>query len=441
MARIIAWIFLATLSDMEAFAQAVPTSDNTPQLDGIFLQGRSQRTLGSAQGSDLGRSGRKETFEGLLARADANTLSIELPDGRVMRFQLDEHTRFLPNGQPGPLTGFHIADVASVEATADTKGYFLARSVRFVRKPSAAEQADVLQCPETSYRVEENVIGNVEVDPEQDSRKLGLMAKPAALVEPVEIKAEPGEIKPAPGEAGDDLIPAIRRKVNEAFDRLPNFRARQVTSMFHSNDKKVKWIPNGVISAEVAYEGEQEMYSEIQVDGKRPANAPLIGNAEYMRSFNNAWSTGDFETLAHCVFAGLADSDFHKAATEHNALGDLVVYEFSGSRASTCIAVRSQSQIAYPSYRGSFKVRPETQEVVHVEIEATQMPKEFPLDRAERSVDVGPVQIGKERYLLPATGYWFGCYRNSYACFLNRVDFHDYRHFSSDSVLRFASGN
>ncbi|MGA2878257.1 MAG: hypothetical protein ABSG13_04845 [Bryobacteraceae bacterium] len=420
------WILLALVSGSEAFAQVTSgqPSDGTPSSGGFF-------TLGAGSEPLVGFSRSVVKFEGLLARSDGETLSIELPDQRVIRFQLNEHTLFTPDGPPGRLSAFRITDVVSVEAAAESKGYFLARNVRFVRKPSAAEQAEVLQCPESSYRSENNVIDNAAVDPKQDSRKLNLMAKPAPLL-------ETGEPKPTPGAVGDDLIPSIRRRVNEAFERLPTFRARQVTSMFHSTDKKVKWVPNGVIAAEVAYEGEQETYSEIQVDGKRPANAPLTGDSEYMRSFNNAWSTGDFETLAHCVFAGLEDSDFHKAATEHGDQGDLAVYEFAGGRASTCVAVRSQSQIAYPSYRGSFKVKPQTQEVVHVELEATDMPKAFPLDRAERSVDFGAVHIGPEQYLLPTTGYWFGCYRNSYNCFLNRVDFHDYRHFSSNSVIRFA---
>jgi hypothetical protein len=426
MTRTVAWIFLAVLSGLEAFAQAVSDtpSEDAPLSGGVFMQGP-LGTLGSP--ADTARASRKATnFEGLLARADGNTLSIELADGRVMRFQLDEHTRYAPDGPAARLAAFRIGDVVSVEAATASKG--------FVRKASAAEQADLLQCPELNYRVDDNVIGNVTLDPTEDSRKLSLMAKPAPILETTGAPQIPGVV-------GDDLIAAIRRKVNEAFERLPNFRARQVTSMFHSTDKKVKWVPNGVIAAEIAYEGDQETYSEIRVDGKRPANAPVTGGADYMRSFNNAWSTGDFETLAHCVFAGLEDSDFHKTGTEHGDTGDLAIYEFTGSRASTCVAVLSQSQIAYPSFRGSFKVKPQTQEVVHIELEATEMPKAFPLDRAERSADFGVVQIGKEQYLLPTTGYWFGCYRNSYSCFLNRVDFHDFRHFTSDSVLRFGSTN
>jgi hypothetical protein len=417
------WIFVALFSGLEAFAQV---TDDTPP-GGFFTP--APVPLGAVGGTARGVA----SFEGLLARSDGDTLSIELADQRVMRFQLNQQTRYLPDGPAGRLAAFRIADVVSVEATTEPRGYFTARSVRFLRMPTPAEQTELLQCPEINFHWENNVIGSAAMDSKQDTRKLSLVTKPAALVE------LPGGNLPAAGD-GDDLIQAIRTRVNEAFGRLPNFRARLVTSMFHSSNKKVKWVPNGVITAEIAFEGE-EAYSEIQVDGKRPANAPASGNADYMRSFNNAWSSGDFESIAHCVFGGLENSDFHKAEAEHSDQGDLVVYEFAGNRASTCIGVRSETQVAYPSYRGSLKVNPKTGDVVHAELEAIDVPKGFPLDRAERSVDYGLVQIGTERYLLPATGFWFGCYRNTYSCFMNRMDFRDYRRFTSDSVVRFASGH
>jgi len=427
----VVWIFLAIVSCLEAFAQV---SDEPASPGGFFTPG--PFPVGPAVATPLSGAGVSSRgaakFEGLLARSDGDTLSIELPDERVMRFQLNQQTHYLPDGPAGRLGAFRIADVVSVEAATEPRGYFTARSVRFLRKPTPGEQAELLQCPEINYRWENNVIDSAMMDSKHDSRKLSLVAKPEALVEPASNKLPAGD--------GDDLIPAIRAKVNEAFERLPNFRARLVTSMFHSSTKQVKWVPNGVITAEISYEG-KETYSEIQVDGKRPANAPAIGDADYMRSFNNAWSSGDFESIAHCVFNGLEDSDFHKAETEHSDQGDLVVYEFAGNRASTCIAVRSETQVAYPSYRGSLKVNAQTGDVVHAELEAIDVPRGFPLDRAERSVDYGLVQIGTERYLLPATGYWFGCYRNTYSCFLNRMDFRDYRRFSSDSVVRFAAGH
>jgi hypothetical protein len=441
MTRAVTWMFLVVISSAGALAQLADQSDDQrSSSDGFTLRGPS--TFGSPSGSSSnGLSSKKNAkFEGLLARSDGQTLSIELRDQRVMRFRLDAKTRFSPDGASGRLAGFRIADFVEVKAEEAERGYFLARSVSFVRKPSAEEEAEVLQSPEMNYRREENVIESVSIDPSQDTRKLSLVAKPDAIPTGTELGALTSRSAGSPG-LEEELIASIRRRVNGAFERLPNFRAKLTTSMFHSTTKNVKWIPNGVIAAEIAYEGENEQYSDIQVNGKRPATAPATADSEYMRSFNNAWSTGDFETISHCVFEGLQDSDFHKVATEHDAQGEFAVYEFAGGRASTCVAVRSESQVAYPSYKGSLKVNTQTGDVVHVELEATNMPAGFSLDRAERSVDFGVVHIGEEQFLLPTTGFWFGCYRNSYYCFLNRMDFRDYRHFESDSSVKFAAGN
>jgi hypothetical protein len=434
MTRAAIGMFLAVVAVAEAPAQVTSdrSTDRAQPSDGFTL------TMG--MGTFSSTSHKPVRFEGLLARSDGTTLSIELPDQRVMRFRLDAKTRYLPDDASGRLAGFRIADVVEVKAEDAERGYLLARSVAFTRRPSAEEQAEVLQSPEVNYRHEQNLIGSASIDPAQDTRKLSLVAKPEAIPTTAELAPPPSQ-SADPGSLADQLIASIRRRVDGAFERLPNFRAKLVTSMFHSTSKNVKWVPNGVIATEVAYEGADEQYSDIQVNGKRPTTAPATADSEYMRSFNNAWSTGDFETISHCVFAGLQDSDFHKVDTERDAGGELAVYEFAGGRASTCVAVRSESQVAYPAYKGSLKVRTATGDVVHVELEATNMPLGFPLDRAERSVDFGVVRIGAEQFLLPTTGYWFGCYRNSYSCFLNRLDFRDYRHFESNSNLRFAAGN
>jgi len=209
--------------------------------------------------------------------------------------------------------------------------------------------------------------------------------------------------------------------------------------MFRSFSKPVKWIPEGVVTAEIAYEDERESYSDIRVDGKHPAEVPVTADADYVHFSNKAWSTGDFKTLSHCVFSELADADFRKAGTEQSKGETLVVYEFSGGRSSGCIGVTFKSQVIYPAYKGSMKVKAQTGEVVHVELGATEIPAAFPLDRAERSVDFGVVRVGGAEYLLPTTAYWFGCFRNSYSCFLNRIDFRDYRRFEVDSTVMFGN--
>jgi hypothetical protein len=300
-------IFFALVSGLEALAQV-----------------RSDQPLDQTRSSDGSRR-KLVSFEGLLARSDGDTLSIELADQRVMRFKVDTKTRYLPEDASGRLAAFRVTDVVEVKADMAEKGYSLARSVRFVRRPTADEETEILQSPEVNYRQEDSVLASAPLDPARDTRKLSLVAKPNPISRIAELPS-PNSKSAAGAGAEGDLIASIRLRVDEAFERLPNFRAKLVTSMFHSTTKQVKWVPNGVIAAEVAYEGGREQYSEIQVNGKRPSSAPITGDAEYMRSFNNAWSTGDFETISHCVFSGLDDPDFHKARIERDADGELAIY-------------------------------------------------------------------------------------------------------------------
>lgn len=449
MSRAATWIFLATLLSGAATAQITAQIGSSPNAQ-TSLSPPSQRSPASP-GWPFGPPGNHVTLQGSLVRSDGETLSVELRDHRVVRFRLDERTGFKPDAPPEKLTTFRMADVVAVESEVDAKGYLRARSVRFVRRASPEERNEILESPEASQRWRENLLRSDGLELPEDERRLNLVAKPEAIPDPDEKTSSSlrtaGFFRPAPGKqnqaafdaSDDDLISSVRRAVNETFDRLPNFRAKQVTSLFHSISKPIKWIPDNVVAAEISYEDERESYGDLHIDGKRPGNAPATADADYMRSLDKAWSTGDFETLSHCVFSELADSDFHKLRTEHSDNGDLVVYDFARGSPSICIGVLFKSEVAYPAYKGQMKINARTLQVVHVELEATNMPVAFPLDRAERSADIEAVEIGGEQYQLPVTAYWFGCFRNSYSCFLNRMDFRDYRVFEANSTVQFGN--
>jgi len=235
----------------------------------------------------------------------------------------------------------------------------------------------------------------------------------------------------------ETLISRVRQSVEEQFENLPSLRAKQVTSMFKSTSKPLKWAPDGVVTDEVAYEDNREAYSDLTVNGKQLTGAPDTVTSDFMGSIDKAWSTGDFKTISQCVFSELADADFTPAGTIQSNRETLDVFDFRGRRSSGCIGINFRSEITYPAFKGSMQVRPKTGEIVHVELEAAEIPRAFPLDRAERWVDFAAVRIGAADYVLPKTAYWFGCFRNTYSCFLNRIDFRDYRRFEADSSVQF----
>jgi hypothetical protein len=415
--KIAAAFSIWTLCGLSAFAQVVVSPPPEEFTFGGLSTG-SHKPLSAAY--PLGMPHSKLALEGWMVCSDGKSLSIELSDQRVIRFELEAKIQYFPERGSPSLASFRMADLVRVDAEIDSRGLVLARSVRFLRRPTAAEQEEVSQSPEVMQAWHGNVLAGRDLDAAADDRKLSLVSKP----EPVSL-----------GSA--TLISRVRQSVEDQFENLPSLRAKQITSMFRSTSKPLKWVPDGVVTSEVAYEDDREAYSDLTLNGKQLSGAPETVNADFMRSMDKAWSTGDFKTISHCVFDELADSDFTPAGTTQSNGETLAVFDFRGRRSSGCIGVNFRSEITYPAFKGSLQVRPQTGELLHVELEATEIPQAFPLDRAERSVDFSLVRIGAANYLLPKTAYWFGCFRNTYSCFLNRIDFRDYRRFTADSTVQF----
>src|SRR5271166_6479081 len=155
--RTATWVFLVTAS-LPAFAQETS-------------HWWSNRALASP-GWPFGPPRNRVNLEGVLAHSDGETLSIELNDKRVIRFRLTEHTRYKPDSAPDKLASFHVSDVVGVDAEVDTQGYLEARSVHYVRKSSADEQAEILQCPEILQRWRANILAENPMDTTQEDRRL-----------------------------------------------------------------------------------------------------------------------------------------------------------------------------------------------------------------------------------------------------------------------------
>lgn len=81
-------------------------------------------------------------MEGFLVCSDGETLSVELPDQRVIRLELGDKIRYFPDARPETLASFHMTDFVQVESEVSNKGLLIAHSVRFIRKASPEHGAE-----------------------------------------------------------------------------------------------------------------------------------------------------------------------------------------------------------------------------------------------------------------------------------------------------------
>ena len=69
----------------------------------------------ASPGWPFGRAHTRVRLEGLFVRSDGQTLSIELGDRRVIRFQLESATHYYAEAREGALASFHMTDYVQVE--------------------------------------------------------------------------------------------------------------------------------------------------------------------------------------------------------------------------------------------------------------------------------------------------------------------------------------
>ncbi len=75
--------------------------------------------------------------------------------------------------------------------------------------------------------------------------------------------------------------------------------------------------------------------------------------------------------------------------------------------------------------------------MLRIEQRTGPLPKDFPYDKAESTLDYDFVRIESQNYLLPVHSENLACQRGSYNCTRNEISFRNYRKFTSDTNIKF----
>ena len=70
-------------------------------------------------------------------------------------------------------------------------------------------------------------------------------------------------------------------------------------------------------------------------------------------------------------------------------------------------------------------------------MQADKIPKDYPLDTVQSSVDYEMVSLGSSKFLLPVHAEQLSCQRGSSFCSKNTIDFRDYHKYSGESTIVF----
>jgi hypothetical protein len=210
---------------------------------------------------------------------------------------------------------------------------------------------------------------------------------------------------------------------------LPNYICSQMTTRYIQQSKTTGWEPIDVITAKVIYEDGKESYKEITVGGKRTNKS--------MMELGGTTSTGEFASTLRSLFSDASQAEFKLYETTTISGITAKVYDFKVKLQNSDWFINVGGQSLRPAYSGSVWIDPATAQVRRIEMQADNIPKDFPLDSLEWAVDYDNVRLGTSTFLLPVHAANLACQRGTTICTKNTEEFRDYHKFSGESTIEY----
>jgi hypothetical protein len=219
------------------------------------------------------------------------------------------------------------------------------------------------------------------------------------------------------------LIDRARVAALQFSRQLPNFICQEFMARFTQQGRGEK-VPQDIVSAEIIYEDGNESYRNVKINN-RPTNKQL-------KDIDGAWSTGEFASALLDLFDPASKARF--SAGRASAASGLAAqaYDFQVQAANSNWRLSIGSQTVVSDYTGTIWVDPNTARVLRIEMQARNIPSDFPIDMVESAIDYSYVMIEGKSFLLPVHAESLGCQRGSSFCSHNIIDFRNYHEFKGD---------
>jgi hypothetical protein len=219
------------------------------------------------------------------------------------------------------------------------------------------------------------------------------------------------------------LIERAREAAFQFSQKLPNFVCQEFMSRFTQRGREEK-MPLDEVSAEIVFEDGQESYRNVKIND-RPTDKPL-------QQIDGSWSTGEFASILLDLFHPATHAQFRSGGASPISGFDAQVYDFQVQSENSHWMLHAGSQSASPAYAGSVWIDPNTARVLRIEMQARNIPSDFPMDTVETALDYANVRLGETSFLLPVHAEALGCERGTSLCSHNIIDFRNYHEFKSE---------
>jgi hypothetical protein len=373
---------------------------------------------------------------------DGKKLVVQTQDGRTLTMTVTPDTKFIQSGSDIPASKVVPRTTVHVEAAEDDQAYLTAVKVELL-KEAGAESAST-----GAGQEERPTILDAPVDApgrpilrrgKPKDPNLYASASPSASANMASTRKPDGNFDftidaDAPAKRMhtryDDLIEQSRHWVATFTKGLPNYLCQQDTTRYIEQSRDEGWEAQDVVTATVVYDNGHEEYRNITVGGKKTNKS--------MMDLGGTTSTGEFASMLYSLFDPARQAEFEFDSSGNVGETQAAIYDFKVMLPRSDWSIIVGGQTLRPAYSGTVWIDKKSAVVRRMQMQADNIPHDFPMDRVESAIDYDIVSLGGREFLLPVHSENLSCERGTTLCSKNTIDFRDYHKFEGNSTITFS---
>lgn len=251
-------------------------------------------------------------------------------------------------------------------------------------------------------------------------------------------RQNPTEAKLPSEKEGVEVLLKARELALAAVEDMPDFVVKQQIqrSAAFAGTNNFRNLDKLVVAVSYRASGEEE-YKILSVNGVQQMNP---ANKRSYEEVGGTSSTGEFVTVLSIIFKPESGTKFEVVDTDLIRTRRAIVFDYSITKD------KAQQRITASGYfndttitgmKGRIWVDRENFRVLRVESAATEIPENFPIRSANRTIDYDWVTIADEKYLLPSLSDVRLTSREKTQLFETRnlIRFKDYQKYGTEVII------
>lgn len=198
----------------------------------------------------------------------------------------------------------------------------------------------------------------------------------------------------------NEILNKARESTLSAMEEMPDFVVKQQISRAYAYAGTGKYIDGDNLLLAVSYSDSRgEENKVLSINGiiqetLKPAQFSEVGGYT---------SIGEFVGFLSGVFKSASETKFRLVDTDLLRGRKCIVweYEINAAKATYQIASGGTRRVIQAGYRGKIWIDRENFRVLRFDMQATEIPSDYPVRSVKRTIDYEWVTISDEKYLLP----------------------------------------